>query len=236
LRIYQSRIQKCFFHRPFAGSTVGAALYASTPGGDQVVYRNRRIFARNAIGFSSQFPLGGAVVQKTAALAFATSPAMLSLAVPSAWYSQQLLLNVRTHECDCEDEKLDGERVFAFNGSGVIVQQILGTARLTSSTKLDGGGWQFVFVYVQSSDGVQPAQFVLSRTAGPTTPANVTTNFSASQRTYQLSVNGLTNAGAYTFEISAVNGGTSAVLLSGINITADSAGPAAVSGLTASEY
>jgi hypothetical protein len=238
LRIFQDGIQKVFGHRPFQGNTVGSALYASLPNGNAVVYRNRRVFlgGQNPIGFSSAFPLGATNVQKTAAIAFATSPADPSVSVPTSWHSSTVLLNVRTHECDCENEQLSGERSYTFDGSGNLVTQILGTATLTLSQKMDAGGWLFRFVYVQSTDGVQPVAFALHRTAGPTSPADVTTTFNASQRTYSLEVNGLTNAGAYTFEINAVNGSTSVVLLSGLNITADAAGPAAVSGLTAQEY
>jgi hypothetical protein len=238
LRIFPRTRNACFFHRPFEGNTIGAALYASAPGSSTVVYRNRRAFAPRGpfIGIGSAFPLGGTHVQKTAALAFATSPGQISITPPTGWQNETVYLNVRTHECDCENEQIAGARQFSFNGSGVIDNAILGTANLILSQKQDAGGWLFSFTYLPSSDGAQPTQFNLIRTAGPTTPATVSTNYVAGQRTFSLAVAGLTNAGAYTFKIQAQNGATTKDLLTGLAIMADSAGPPAVSGLTAVEY
>jgi hypothetical protein len=239
LRIFPRTRNACFFHRPFEGNTIGAALYASAPGSSTVVYRNRRVFGRRGsfVGIGSAFPLGAAHVQKTAALAFATSPTnSFSFVPPASWDSQTVLLNIRTHECDCENETIAGYRKFSFNGSGQINTGILGTATLTVSQNRDGGGWLFSFVYIPSSDGTQPTQFNLIRTAGPSSPATVSANYVAGQRTFSLAVAGLTNAGAYTFKIQAQNGATTKDLLTGLAITADSAGPPAVSGLTAVEY
>ena len=236
MRIVPPRGNKCFFNRPFAGNTVGAALYASVPGGDEVIYRNARIFPHrgNLVALGAAFPLGGTGVQKTAAIAFGNSP--ISLTTPTSWHSQTVLLNVRTHECDCENEAINGARSFTFDSSGNIVNPILGTANLIRSQKQDAGGWLFTFTYLPSSDGLQPAQFNLIRTAGPTTPATVSTPYNANSRSFTLTVAGLTNAGNYTFKIQAANGGTTADLITGIAITADSQGPPAVSGLTAIAY
>ncbi len=237
MRIIPFRGNKCFASRPFQGTTVGAALYASLPGQTTVIYRNKRIFPHGGlVSLGSAFPLGGTSVAKTAALELVTSPTQISISVPTAWYSQTVQLNVRTHECDCENEQISGSRSFTFDSGGNISNPILGTATLIASQKRDAGGWLFKFNYIPSSDGAQPTQFNLIRTAGPTSPAPTTTPYDSKSRSFTLTVAGLTNAGNYTFKIQAQNGSTTADLITGINITADAAGPPAVSGLTATEY
>jgi hypothetical protein len=238
MRILQPGTQVAFLHRPFQGNTEGASLYASLPGDSTVIYRNRRIFDPDAqvVALGSAFPLGGANVKKTAAIASVSGPtAAFALTPPASWHNQTVVWNVRTHECDCENEAINGARAYSFDSSGNITAPILGTATLTLSQKRDGGGWLFRFNYLPSSDGLQPAQFALIRTSGPTSPATVTTPYASNQRSFTLQVSGLTNGGNYTFNIQAQNGSVTADLLS-LAITADSAGPPSVIGLAAVEY
>lgn len=230
--------------RPYADGR-GASLYVGdgapgdNPREDVILYRRNYIFdgAEQLVALGETVDLGGASFVKTPAVDQVDSPAdELSYAIPAALHGRVVWAQVRTFEDDVENETIYRPRRLVLDGDGELDAQILGTARITELVKRDAGGLLVRFVYESSRDGVQPAQFVLARTAGPTTPNPVVLIASGSRRNYEIEVAGLTNAGAYTFKLSAENSPASVDLVTGIAFTADGAGPSGASGLVAAEY
>lgn len=226
-------------HRPFNG--LGAALYAVA--GDANVQPTDIPFRRPLILDGAVFtcPTAGGIAlgedsfdKASQAIAIVKDPNTFAGLDPVAlgWASQTVWLQVRTHECDVENEQLAGWRKYTFDADGNIVAEILGSARLLRSERLAAGGWRFTFLYLRSPDGLQPLEFVLRRTAGPTSPTDVVVSYSAGVQETSISVAGLTDAGSYTFKIFARNGATAKDLLTGLAITADASGPPAVTGLS----
>lgn len=226
---------------PFADG-VGASLYLgdgdpqADPGQSCIVYRKNRLFG--GVDFLlPTFGIGAASVPKTQAVAQVDSPdAELSYAIPSALFGRVVWAQVRTFQDDVENETIYRPRRIVLDGAGALDAQILGAARITELVKRDAGGLLVRFVYESVRDGVQPAQFVLARTAGPTSPNPVVVTAVTGQRNYELEMTGLQNAGAYTFTLRGENSPASADLVTGITFTADAAGPSGASGLAATEY
>lgn len=247
MRIYQPNLAYCYQHRPFAGA-LGSALYVvygdPDPGADAIRYRHHRVpdgvrGGAAVLGFDGTGSFGGANVQKTAAVATAKAPDFPAYALPAAAAETTLWLQLRTHKADVENESIYRPRRLVLDAALDEQTAITGSGFLISAEKRDGGGFRFRFAWDDSADGVRPAQFVLARTAGPTSPADVSIPFVAGQREYEIDVEGLTHAGAYTFTLTAKNGAAEQ-LLAGNNgtdilVTADNAGPAAVT-VAASEY
>lgn len=152
-------------------------------------------------------------------------------------------VQVRTWRDDQENPHLELERVFDTDGSTEIADKIRGAGYLLTVSACQAGGAQFDFVWRNTlEDGLQPTEFALQVQSGPTSPAEVTTPFSARTRRYRLDVAGLTDAGAYVFHIVARNGSTTQELDNAVDsgdpdiaITADASGPSAVTGLTYEE-
>jgi len=241
MRAFQPR-GKCsygFHHRPFDG--LGAALYAAAGDGsiEATAIRYRRRLCPDGGLFNvpgPTIPFGGESFSKASqAVAIVKSPDTFEGIDVNAlgWADQTVWMQVRTHECDVENEQLAGRRKFVFDSNGDLVAPILGTARLLRSEKRVAGGWRFVFLYLPSPDGGQPDEFALIATAGPTTPDEVVAPYVRGIVETTLEVAGLDDAGAYTFKIVARNDDESADLLTGLDITADASGPPAVTGLTA---
>ena len=211
-------------HAPFTGQ--GVSLYGTL--GTSVRYRNLRIVGNKFIE-TTEFDIGGSSVTKTARLTSGASPvSSLNYSVPVAWQSQSVTFDVRQYADDVENES-DNYRVetITFDGSGVPVAGIAGTAELIGTTQRDGGIVRIKFRWISSYSGTQPVTFTAIRTAGPTSPANVSVNYDSLQFIYEIDTPALSDASPYTYKIQAANGATTTDVLTGISVTADATGPAA---------
>lgn len=244
MRIYTPTIPLCLQQRPYAGG-LGASLYLGSgdpdadPGPSSILFRRNRILFGGAhlVFLGTDVQLGGASIPKTPAVAQVTSPtAEINYSIPEYLEGKVVWAQIRTFKDDVENESIYRPRRIVLDGDGELDDRILGTAYVTELIALDGGGLTVKFIYSASRDGAQPVQFVLSRTAGPTSPSPATTPFVAGQRQFELTIASLQDAGAYTFTLSAEGDTTSADLVTGIAFTADGSGPPAVSSLTATEY
>lgn len=243
LIIKHRRNRYLFSHRPFSSDpatagnsgTGGASLYvASGPAGSPppaIEFRRHRllrpgqhILALGNVVTGNKTSRVATVTEPTSAFAFAMDP------------SKAYRVQVRTWRDDHENPAIDFEQTFDTDGSTDIAAAIRGSGYLIAGETCQGGGGRFDFVWNNTLEaGSQPTAFALQVQSGPTSPAEVTTSFSASRRRYRLEVSGLTDAGAYVFNIVARNGATTQTLdnASGsgdpaIAITADASGPSAV--------
>lgn len=218
---------------PFTGS--GASLYATS--GTTVQYRAVRVLPTSRRrgrygwikGTSQNHNIDATSVLKTTRRASAASPAeSIDYTLPVSFASQTVTFDVRQYADDVESE-VDNFRTqtITFDGSLEDTTGILGTAELIDTEALAGGIVRIRFRYYEEIDGVQPTQFVAVRTAGPTSPANVTVSYTAGQGLVEIETAALSDASAYTYKIRAENGSTTKDVLTGIIFTADATGPSA---------
>lgn len=238
MRILQDDVALVLADRPFAGG-LGAALYLGRGSASAIEYRRNRLLdgATSLVPLLSMYPLGAASVPKTPAVDLVKSPTTaLEATIPAGWLPGDVWANVRTHQADIENETIYHPRRLNADGSGDVVDAVLGTARVLGLDKRDAGGLRIRWIYAASVDGLQPEYFLCRKTAGPTTVASITTAAIDGGRDYAFELAGLQDGGVYTFAIDAVAGTITTTLLTGIDFTADAAGPPAVSGLVAEEY
>ena len=232
MRIYDPSMNYVYHHRPFAGG-LGAALYVGIGSPTAIRYRRSKILnGCDFLCWGSEIDFGAAFVQKTMYVETIKSPtAQFSYTIPAAYYGQEIYFQVRTHEGDIENESIYRPQALQTDGSGNGVNEFRGSGRFLRVEKRDGGTLRFRFVYDTVRDGLQPSQFVIIKTAGPGSVDSVAVTHTG-KRTYELDVPNLADATDYTFQLMAENGAITAVLDT-TTATADSAGPPAVSSLTA---
>jgi hypothetical protein len=218
-------------NRPFQGT--GASLYIGSgspdPGPASIAYRNLRawpIAGRfSALGGSK---IGGTNTLKTARVASVADPtAAFAYALPGSLASKTVYAQVRTFKDDVENETTLSPARVDLDGALADASTIDGTAILLSQVLNDGGIVTLRFKYQIALTGVQPLLFRIHRTAGPSSPADVTASFAAGQTVYEIQTPALLDSSPYTYQITAENGATVVVLLSGISIQADATGPTA---------
>lgn len=250
LIIKSRRNRYLFCDRPFASDpatagnsgTGGASLYvASGPAGSPppaIEFRRHRMLRPG----HHILALGNVVTgNKTTRVATVTEP-ISAFAFPMA-LNTAYRVQVRTWRDDQENPAVDFDQVFGTDAATEITTEIRGSGYLLTVAACESGGARFDFVWLNTLEaGTQPTEFALQVQTGPTSPAEVTTPFSSSQRRYRFDVAGLTDAGAYTFNIVARNGATTKAIdnasASGdpsIAITADASGPSAVTLITTEE-
>jgi len=250
LIIKDRRNRYLFCDRPFSSDpatagnsgTGGASLYvASGPAGSPppaIEYRRHRllrpgqhILALGNVVTGNKTSRVATVTEPTSAFAFAMDPSLA--------YRVQ----VRTWKDDQENPSIDFEQTFDTDVSTDIAGAIRGSGYLLAVAACQSGGARFDFIWNNTLEaGSLPTEFALQVQSGPTSPTEVTTSFSASHRRYRLEVAGLTDAGAYVFNIVARNGATTQTIdnASGsgdpaIAITADASGPSAVTSISTEE-
>jgi hypothetical protein len=215
-------------NQPFSGK--GASLYIGSgspdPGPASIVYRNMRAWPQGghftAMGGSK---IGGTNTLKTARVGSVNDPtAAFAYALPVALASKTVYAQVRTFFNDVENETILSPVRVDLDGSRNDASTINGTAILLSPILNDGGIVTIRFKYQIALTGVQPALFRIHRTAGPSSPADVTTPFVAAG-IYEIQTPALVDVGPYTYQITAENGATVVTLLSGISVQADATGP-----------
>jgi len=232
MRIYSPSMNYCFNHRPFAGG-LGAALYVGI--GSPTAIRYRRGLVPNGCDFAIWGPVsdfGGEIVKKTLYVDTIKSPtAQFSYTIPAAYFGEELYFQIRSHEADIENESIYRPQALQTDESGNGVNEIRGSGRILRVEKRDGGTLRIRFIYDSVRDGLQPTQFVITKTAGPGSVDPVAVTHTG-KRYYELDVPSLTDATEYTFQLTAENGSTTAVLDS-VTATADAAGPPEITDLTA---
>lgn len=238
-------LRPLFVDRPFQGE--GVSLYA-TPFATQaaaeaghVAYRRLRLIAKpKKYGRRTRGPRGrwikghGGVhdvvsgISKTARRASATSPvSQIVWPIDAAFASQHVLWDVRRWKDDVENLSTDFRTLLTpLDGNRDLVTEILGTATLLDVQLRAGGTARIRWVWKPSRDGLQPNQFTIVATAGPTSPADQTRPYSRG-RIVAIDTPGLQDGGSYTYKVTAANGATTRDVLTGIQFTADDSGPPA---------
>lgn len=233
-----------FNDQPFTGQ--GASLYASI--GAAVQYRNVRLVGRGRRrarkhwikGTTGNHDIAADSVLKTARVASVTyNTAEITFALPASFASQTAIFDVRHYKDDVENEVSNYRTASVeLDSSRDPVTAIHGTAELLSQEPRAGGIVRLRFLFKPALDGVQPTQFVATRTAGPSSPADATVAYSplSGGRVIEIDTPALSDASAYTYTIRAENGATTKNLLTGISVTADASGPPApISGSTSTK-
>lgn len=252
---------QAFAHLPFAGGR-GVSLYlgigpesGADPGPESIKFRSLRVmpscrkdrYKRGPVFVrGSSFDYGNGV-RKTAAVAVVKDPVdEIDYTLPEALADRIVYLQLCVHADHVENRTTYRPVRLNLDEELEHSDAILGTGRLMSIEKRDGGKSLFRFVYDRHRNGIQPTEFVLTKTSGPGTVADVTVTYTGpsawfprGQRSYEIESPALTNATAYVFQILAKNGATTKALVgnagggsANIEITADAAGPPAPSNLT----
>lgn len=232
---------------PFDGE--GTSLYANV--GTAVEYRRLRIVRRprrlarkrcrrsrwiKGTGGAHDIAAGVTKTARIDSVAAPTEQLVTTLPadlLPSSG-TGEVVLDVRPYADDVEHLNTNSGTVQnTLDTSGDDQNAILGTALLVGTEVRAGGTVRFRFQWRPAADGVQPDQFVLERTAGPTSPSDVTQSFAGlagdPATIVEIDVASLSDSAAYTFTVRAddsVTGATADILV-GIVVTADASGPTA---------
>ncbi len=205
--------------RPYQGGP-GAKLYVAAGTPADIVYRSPRAFDPR------HRPLQP-VTTRDLSVATVNSPdTELTYNLPVELIGVPIAVQVRTFGDDYENETIYRPWATGSDGSGDLSDTIQGTATILVPVKQDGGGMSVTFWYYASRFGVQPTEFALAQTSGPGSLADVVIDAAASP-TNVISIDGLTDATAYGWNLEARAGAVSAVL-GAITFTADAAGPSGI--------
>lgn len=234
LRVFQHHRPFVVVTSQFAGAR-GVGLYLSPPdaaGPEAIRYRNTRLYqSRSCLGvYVGDYTPAKADLLNDATLVIVKEPATeIDYTLPAEYLIEgtSFWSQLRVHEDGLEDEALYRPRQFVVGPEGEATA-ILGTAAVIRLVKLDGGGMRMLFEYLATLSGVQPESFVIRKTSGTGTIADVTVSAVAGQRDYSGDVLGLTGGAAYVFELLGLFDGDETSLISGIAFTADASGPAAL--------
>lgn len=218
--------QRIVCARPFQGS-LGAKLYV----GDTettILFRNMQVTSAQLLQMHDRSTADAAV-------ATVTSPTNeLEYTLPVAKQGVNQWYQVRTHLNDYQNETIYLPRRFKTDVGGDGDPQIYGIGILDSTEKRDDGVVRLYFSYYGRRDGLQPEQFVVSKTAGTPTVADVEVPYIGDGQ-YWADLAGMANGDTATFQIVAENGTVSKTLVTGIVVTADAAGPPDVTNAVAVE-
>ncbi len=228
--------RQMFNDRPFDGD--GISVYASV--GESVQYRKMRLTGcrrrSGRSGRSRQLWMKGQGgnhdiangVTKTARIGTG-SASPLVVDIPAEFASQELTLDLRRYKDNVENESTNFRTVaLELDSNRDLVGTVAGSAELLDTEIRAGGNVAIRFRFKPDISGTQPDTFSAVRTAGPTSPSDVTVNYDAAQRIYEIIVPGLSDASAYTYKVTAdTSGGLTTDLLAGITFTADATGPPA---------
>jgi hypothetical protein len=221
--------------RPFANR--GASLYAGVgsgpgvdPGPNSVVFRNFRVIPPGLHLRGHAWSINDGI-NKTARVAHLADPNhSFTYAIPDAWKTRIVYLQVRTHWHDVENSCNPDPYRIDLSSDGSLDAQIHGTGRIINKEKHDGGVYRLRVAYVPATHGVQPTTILIRKSSGPGTLADVTAAYTGqSQLTFDTAA--LANATTYTFQAYAKSGSVE-LLLDAITFVADAAGPPAPTGLT----
>lgn len=219
------------------------SAYVSAPGVDdpaRIEYRDLQLLPGSCgVGRQGWFAAGGQwspggdyFCPPRGVAIDACSAESLTINLAPGYTSATFWMQLRVSEDSIENPQLYAPQRITVDGSQDETDTIDGTASITAVEKRDAAGLRVRFEYHAALTGIQPAEFVLSKTSGTGTIADVSVPLSAAPGPYTVDVSGLTDAGAYTFTLTAKNGATEK-LLATINFTADGDGGSAVQSLAA---
>jgi len=171
--------------------------------------------------------IGGTNINKTARIDSVASPTKQFSVDTTALANTTVEFQVRTFKDDVENESNFRPLTLSFDGSGADVTSIRGSAVFLAAEIRAGGVVRLRFRYTPARSGLQPTSFTAIRTAGPSSPANATTDASTRPATYEIDTPALLDSAPYTYKIQAVSGSTTTDVLTGIVFTADATGPTA---------
>lgn len=234
MRISSRRVRVVLVNRPFQ-SGPGVSLYVGTPDAAAIRYRRNKVVCPGVpwrpVSITNTINPGAATVPKCQRVASVTSPiATVNYTLPAALQNVPLAVQIRTYQGDYENESIYRPIVTSTDSGGTTVNKILGTATILGADKRDAGGVRVRFTYTASLNGIQPTQFALVQTSGPGSLADAVID--STSRLNSIDIAGLTDATAYGWRLEARNGSVTANLGS-VSFTADAAGPADPTGLTA---
>lgn len=217
----------------------GVALYLGPPGVDdpaRITYRNIRCLGQHPfIPIGTVWDPGGDYFIRETAVAVVKSPTtQISVALDATYTSVTFWCQIRTHQDSIENETIWRQIRVSVDASQDGDETIDGTALIIATQKLDGGGLRLKWLYLPATTGLQPVSFALTPTSGPTTPDDATATYQNGRLDYSVDVTGLTDAGAYGWNLNAINGSVTTTLTT-VTFTADGSGPGAVQNLTAEE-
>lgn len=213
--------------RPFEGQ--GVSVYAGT---GQPRYRRIRVVSGRLCPMRTAFS-----GDKTARIATEAGTGELELAatIPSdllgASGNANLAIDVRHYRDDAENES-EAPQIVSVDGSGDGETVLDGRATLITAETRSGGGVRLSWRYIRGRTA--PARFRVSRLTGPTSPDDVTVAYRGQPGRYEASFSGL-SASTYTFEITEENtaGTITNTLIASVSVTPVSAGPGAVTSISA---
>lgn len=230
MRIY-SRRPKIFTHTPFEGQ--GVSLYVDGR------YRNLRVIPdRPFLRQGTEFPVGDATIPKTARIDSTTGTAGQEVTLTpslSTHNGSTIEVDLRHYKDNVECESVHPVKV-TIDVSGNIENKIRGAYSLINVEVRSGGIVRIRFFYAQAATGIQPETMVISRTAGPTSPSDVSEDY-VGGGVYEIDTPALSDSSAYTYAIKAVNTALSVTRTLGtVSFTADATGPAAATSVTAEAF
>lgn len=211
----------------------GLAVYLGPPGVDDadcIRFRRMVCFAGGQfpLDVSGEWNAGGELLGASIAGLVKAPADTIVINLPAGYLSTVFWAQVRPHDHGLElDTLFQPQRVVSSSGTGV--PQIDGQGTITLLRPLDNGGVEVRFDWFPAVTGIPPVEFVVRRISGPSSPADVVVPAAARVAV----VSGLTD-GVYAFALLARNG-ASVITLATATVTADTAGPAAATGLEADE-
>jgi hypothetical protein len=235
MRIVPTRATRS--NRPFQGQ--GASLYVGggnpDPGAGAIVFRNLRAWpVRGQFTAGGASKIGGTNTLKTARVASVADPtAAFAYTVPGSYAGKTFYAQVRTFKDDVENETSIAPARLVLDGSLNNAAPVTGRARLLRTEIRDGGIVRIRFQFFPDPTGQQPLLFRIQRTAGPTSPADVTLTYFPGNTVYEIDTPALSDSAPYTYKLRAENGATTLDLVTGIVFTADATGPVAPTAPTA---
>lgn len=237
-----------FTDAPFDGE--GVSLYATV--GRQVQYRNIRVLPggtrrRRRAGWikgtGGNHDIANSVTKTARVDSVADPGSSIDWTLPAAFTpvsgTQEATFDVRRYKDNVENESYNnGTVTVAIDSAGAGDDQILGSATLIAVQIREGGDVRIQFRFNRSSSGIQPTVFKAVRTAGPTSPSDVSISTDDDETDLEIDVPGLSDSSAYTYKITAENaaGTISKDVITGITFTADATGPTAPTAGTAKAW
>ena len=223
--------------QPFTGE--GVSLYATI--GTEVRYRYVRVLGGRRRGRNGWIKGSGAIrgfgsgVNKTARVSSAADPAtQIVYALPAAFASQVVTFDVRHYENNVENESAGFRTVtVTLDANRDAVSTIFATAEVLSQEQRQGGIVRLRIAVYEAISGTQPILVRITRTAGPSSPADVTATYTANQRVVEIDTPALLDSSAYTYTIRLENGAVTKNVVTGLSVTADATGPAVPQFVTA---
>lgn len=214
-------------------NALGVSLYLGPAGVDdarQIRYRNYRPIGGHVLPSGNSWDPAVTFLHDAAVTIVVSPTAEITYSLPAEYHGTTFWAQLRTHSAGIENETVYRPQRITVDGSGDVSSTIDGSALILAQEKRDGGGLRLRFLYLPAVTGVAPETFTLSRTAGPTTPADGTATYQASVLEYSIDLSSLQDGGSYTFALKASAGAVESTLAT-VEFTADGSGPGAVQNL-----